>query len=160
MIVFTFFLLARPKMQGGADSLSVHASTLASGVKQLFLYCFRVPTNKLHDAISSQVACLLKVERKKRGLSLNVLAQKAGVSRQTVSYVEQEVQNPTLDTLLRITGVLEIDLEKIIAKARKATLKQKPSSGLRPPSPVRTGEGISPSPIRWERVSARTGEGE
>jgi transcriptional regulator with XRE-family HTH domain len=71
-----------------------------------------VPTNKLNDAISSQVACLLKEEREKRGLSLNVLAQKAGVSRQTVSYVEQEVQNPTLD------------LEKIIAKARKAVAKQ------------------------------------
>jgi transcriptional regulator with XRE-family HTH domain len=53
-----------------------------------------------------------------------VLAQKAGVSRQTVSYVEQEVQNPTLDTLLRITSVLEVDLEKIIAKARKTAVKQ------------------------------------
>jgi DNA-binding XRE family transcriptional regulator len=124
MIVFTFFLLARLKMQGGSDSLSVHVSILASGVKRLFRYCFRVPMNKLHDAISSQVACLLKEEREKRGLSLNVLAQKAGVSRQTVSYVEQEVQNPTLDTLLRITAVLEVDLEKIIAKARKAAAKQ------------------------------------
>jgi DNA-binding XRE family transcriptional regulator len=104
--------------------LSVHVSILASGVKQLFLYCFRVPTNKLNDAISSQVACLLKEEREKRGLSLNVLAQKAGVSRQTVSYVEQQVQNPTLDTLLRITAVLEVDLDKIIAKARKAAAKQ------------------------------------
>ncbi len=104
--------------------MSVHVSILASGVKQLFLYCFRVPTNKLHDAIGSQVACLLKEEREKRGLSLNVLAQKAGVSRQTVSYVEQEVQNPTLDTLLRITSVLEVDLEKIIARARKAATKQ------------------------------------
>jgi len=125
MIVFTFFLLARLKMQGGSDSLSVHVSILASGVKRLFRYCFRVPMNKLHDAISSQVACLLKEEREKRGLSLNVLAQKAGVSRQTVSYVEQEVQNPTLDTLLRITAVLEVDLEKIIAKARKAATKPK-----------------------------------
>jgi transcriptional regulator with XRE-family HTH domain len=44
--------------------------------------------------------------------------------RQTVSYVEQEVQNPMLDTLLRITAVLEVDLEKIIAKARKAAAKK------------------------------------
>jgi DNA-binding XRE family transcriptional regulator len=51
------------------------------------------------------------------------LAQKAGLSRQTVSYVEQEVQNPTLDTLLCITAVLEIELEKIIAKARKTVSK-------------------------------------
>ncbi|MHB8519204.1 MAG: helix-turn-helix domain-containing protein [Limisphaerales bacterium] len=93
---------------------------LASCVKRLFGYCFPVPVVQLNDAISSQVACLLKVEREKRDLSLNVLAQKAGLSRQTVSYVEQEVQNPTLDTLLRITAVLEVDLEKIIAQARKA----------------------------------------
>jgi hypothetical protein len=33
------------------------------------------------------------------------------------------VQNPTLDTLLRITSVLEVDLEKIIAKARKTAAK-------------------------------------
>ena len=110
-------------MQGGSDPLSIHVIILASGVKRLFRYFFRVPVAKLNDAISSQVACLLKEEREKRGLSLNVLAQKAGVSRQTVSYVEQEVQNPTLDTLLRITAVLEVDLEKIIAKARKAVAK-------------------------------------
>ena len=105
-------------------SCPIHVSILASGVNHFFRYCFHVPVAKLNDAISSQVACLLKEERAKRGLSLNVLAQKAGVSRQTVSYVEQEVQNPTLDTLLRITSVLEVDLEKIIAKARKAAAKQ------------------------------------
>ena len=82
-----------------------------------------MPVANRNDAISSQVACLLKETRAKRGLSLNVLAQKAGLSRQTVSYVEQEVQNPTLDTLLRITSVLEVDLEKIIAKARKTAAK-------------------------------------
>ena len=67
-------------------------------------------------------SCLLKTEREKRGLSLNVLAQKAGLARQTVSYEEQQVQNPALDTLLRITSVLEIDLETIIAKARKMAI--------------------------------------
>ncbi|MDB6020604.1 MAG: transcriptional regulator [Pedosphaera sp.] len=78
-----------------------------------------MPIDKFREAINSQVALLLKEERVKRGLSLNILAQRAGLARQTVSYVEQEVQNPTLDTLLRITSVLEVDLEKIIARARK-----------------------------------------
>jgi len=105
--------------------LSLHVIILASSVKHLLRYFFHVPVAKLNDDISSQVACLLKEEREKRGLSLNLLAQKAGLSRQTVSYVEQEVQNPTLDTLLRITSVLEVDLEKIISKARKAAAKQK-----------------------------------
>ena len=82
-----------------------------------------MPADKSHDAISSQVARLLKEEREKRGLSLNVLAQKSGLSRQTVSYVEQEVQNPTLNTLLRMTRALEVDLEKIIVRARRQVLE-------------------------------------
>ncbi len=83
------------------------------------MYWRPVRSTRLLDAISTQVARLLKEQRRKRRLSLNVLAQKAGVARQTVSYVEQEVRNPTLDTLLRITTALEVDLEQIIAKARK-----------------------------------------
>jgi transcriptional regulator with XRE-family HTH domain len=78
-----------------------------------------VPAQKLFDAISSEVARQLRKEREKRELSLNVLAQKAGLSRQTVSYVEQEVQSPTLETLLRITVALDVDLEDVIAEARK-----------------------------------------
>lgn len=75
--------------------------------------------NKIAEAICSQVARLLKEEREKRGVSLNLLSEKAGLSRQTISFIEQELRTPTLDTLVRITAALEIDLEKIIAKARK-----------------------------------------
>jgi transcriptional regulator with XRE-family HTH domain len=89
----------------------------------LSIFFFRtasgVSADHLLGAISSQVAHLLKEEREKRGLSLNVLAQKSGLSRQTVSYVEQEAQSPTLDTLLRITSALGVDLENIIARARR-----------------------------------------
>ena len=69
--------------------MSLHVSILASGVKRLFRYCFRVPVANLNDAISSQVACLLKEERAKRGLSLNVLAQKAGLKLPIESHVLQ-----------------------------------------------------------------------
>lgn len=78
-----------------------------------------MPADQFRDAIGSHVARLLKEERERRGLSLNKLAQKAGLARPTVTYVEQEVQSPTLDTLLRITGALEVELEEIIARARK-----------------------------------------
>ena len=79
-----------------------------------------MPKNALRDAISSHVARLLKEEREKRGISLNALAQKSGLSRQTVSYVEQEVQSPSLDTLLRLTLALEVDLGDLIKGANKA----------------------------------------
>ena len=84
-----------------------------------------MPTDPLRDVISSQVAHLLREERQKRGLSLNVIAEKAGLSRQTVSYVEQEAQSPSLDTLLRITWALDVDLEQIITRARKAATVRK-----------------------------------
>ena len=52
-------------------------------------------------------------------------ADDSGHPRRFTFRIEQEVQNPTLDTLLRITSVLEIDLEKIISKTRKAATKPK-----------------------------------
>jgi transcriptional regulator with XRE-family HTH domain len=85
-----------------------------------------VPNDKFTNTISSQVALVLKEEREKHGLSLKMLAKKSGISRQTISYVEQEVQSPSLDTLLRITSALGVDLAKIIARAQKRASKKSP----------------------------------
>ena len=71
------------------------------------------------EAISSQVVRLLKAEREKRGISMNLLAQKAGINRQTVAFIEQGLRNPTMNTLFRLTTALEVEPEKIIARARK-----------------------------------------
>ena len=104
-----------------------HVIILASHVNLLFRYSFPVP-NELSNAISSHVAYILKEEREKRDLSLKMLAKKSGISRQTISYVEQEVQSPSLDTLLRITSALGADLAKIIARAQKRASKKSPPS--------------------------------
>jgi len=48
---------------------------------------------------------------------MNALASKAGISQQTVSYIEREMRNPTLDTLLRISAVLDIDLADVLRDA-------------------------------------------
>ena len=48
-----------------------------------------MPTDKLSDAISSHVACVLKEEREKRDLSLKMLAKKSGISRQTISSLRE-----------------------------------------------------------------------
>jgi transcriptional regulator with XRE-family HTH domain len=71
-------------------------------------------------AICSEVAKILKEEREKRQLSMTSVATKAGLSQQMISYVERGIRNPTLETLLRITGALDIDLAKVIAKASVA----------------------------------------
>lgn len=79
-----------------------------------------MPADKLRDAIASEVARIIRQERIGRGLSLNGLAERAGLSRQMVSYVEQEERNPSLDTLLRIADVLETPLDTLIQRARLA----------------------------------------
>jgi transcriptional regulator with XRE-family HTH domain len=77
------------------------------------------------EAISSQVAHLVRKERLKHQLSLNELAARAALSRQMVSYVEQEKRNPSLGTLLRITLALGVNLDDIIRRARLAAFRQK-----------------------------------
>ena len=73
--------------------------------------------NKSHQAVCVRVAQILREEREKRGLSMNLVAQRAGLSQQMVSYVERGMRNPTLETLLRIATALEVDLAKIIHQA-------------------------------------------
>ncbi len=68
----------------------------------------------------------MRQEREQRGLSMNELAARAGLSQQMVSYVEREMRNPTLETLLRITAALEVDLGKLITRAQSAASRQKP----------------------------------
>jgi len=90
-----------------------------------------VPNDRLRDAISSHVSRLLKEEREKQKLSLNALAQKAGLARQTVAFIEREVQSPSFDTLLRIAFALNIRLEDVIARAHQCAKKESPSRILR-----------------------------
>ncbi len=55
----------------------------------------------------------------KLGMSMNMLAQKAGLSLTMISFVEREMRKPTLDTLLRIAEALDIDLGAMIQRATK-----------------------------------------
>ena len=80
-------------------------------------------SNQDRNAICSAVARILRQERSKRGLALSVIATKAGLSRQMVSYVEQEKRNPTFDTLLRICAALGVDFESVIRRAKAEAKK-------------------------------------
>jgi transcriptional regulator with XRE-family HTH domain len=72
----------------------------------------------IRERICANVARILQEKREKRGLSLNAFAAKAGLSRQTVAFIERGQRNPTLETLLRLSEVLETDLDEIIREAR------------------------------------------
>jgi transcriptional regulator with XRE-family HTH domain len=91
---------------------------VASPVNCTLLYSLGVPSNATREKICSNVARLLREERERQNLSLNALASKASVSRQMVSYIEQEERNPSLDTLLRITDALDIQLDELLNRAR------------------------------------------
>lgn len=67
-----------------------------------------------------KVAEMLRRERERQGLSMTSLATRAGLSQQSVSYVERRLRTPNLDTLIRITEALGIELSPLIAKAIKA----------------------------------------
>lgn len=72
---------------------------------------------KAHEVVSARVAQLLREEREKRKLSMNLVAERAGLSQQMVSYVERSMRNPTLETLLRISDAMEVDFVTLLQKA-------------------------------------------
>lgn len=60
---------------------------------------------------------LLREERERAGLSMSAVAERAGLSQQMISYVERGLRMPTLDTLLRITDALNLNLLALLRKA-------------------------------------------
>ena len=81
----------------------------------------------IRDEISAEVVRLLMVERKRRRISGNSLAERAGLSQSLISTLETNPWNPTLDTLLRIGEVLQVDVGQIITDARKTVEKRRAS---------------------------------
>ena len=79
-----------------------------------------VSSNSARRVVCSAVARILREERERQNLSMTVLSERAGLSQQSVSYVEREMRIPSLDTLLRITGVLGVDLADVIKRATKS----------------------------------------
>jgi transcriptional regulator with XRE-family HTH domain len=80
-----------------------------------------VPEKDTSRIVSTEVARLLRKERIRAGLSVYRVAKRSGVSQQMIGYVERGMRNPTLDTLLRITGALNVDLSKLIKRATAGT---------------------------------------
>lgn len=93
-------------------------------VKLCLRYWSGVPQNQTHQAIGHHVARIIREEREKRKLSMTVLAQKSGLSQAMISFIEREIRNPSLETLLRISSVLGVHLDDILRRAREAAARQ------------------------------------
>jgi XRE family transcriptional regulator, master regulator for biofilm formation len=79
-----------------------------------------VAKHQNRERIKSEIARLLSEERQRRGLSMNELAARSGLSQSSISGFESLKANPTLDSLLRISEVLEVNLGKILDCAIKS----------------------------------------
>ena len=69
--------------------------------------------------ITLDVVRRLREERLARKWSAYRLAKNSGVSQQMIGYMEKGLRNPTLETLLRIALALEVDLSKLLKRARR-----------------------------------------
>lgn len=88
-------------------------------VKLIWHYFSFVASDKSQQAVCSRVAQILRREREKRELSMNLVAERAGLSQQMVSYVEREMRNPTLETTLRIAAAIGVDPVDVLRRAIK-----------------------------------------
>lgn len=58
----------------------------------------------------------LRDQRTSLGLSMNRLAEKAGLSQQSVSYLERGIRQPSMESLARICNAMSIRLSDFIRK--------------------------------------------
>lgn len=75
--------------------------------------------DEVRAATCALVVERLREERERQGISMTILAARSGLAQATISFVERGIRNPTLDTLLRIAGVLDVELGAIITRASK-----------------------------------------
>lgn len=63
------------------------------------------------------IAEAIKARRETLGLSMNALAQKAGISIQSVSFIETAVNSPSLSTFMRICAALDVSPDCLLRDA-------------------------------------------
>jgi transcriptional regulator with XRE-family HTH domain len=83
---------------------------------------FKPHSRAMPAPLSRTVAAILRDLRKQAALTLAELAERSGVSRQMLGYVELLERKLTLDLLARICGGREISPARLITRARRLGL--------------------------------------
>ena len=71
--------------------------------------------HKTIDQVRADLALNLKSIRLSKGLAQERLALEADVDRTVVSKIERAVTNPSLDVLLRLANILDVELIDLLA---------------------------------------------
>lgn len=65
------------------------------------------------DEIDKKVGLNIRLERIKKGLSQEGLADISGIARSTMGIVERGEQSPSIQTLAKVANALNIDIYKL-----------------------------------------------
>ena len=65
------------------------------------------------DEIDKIVGMNIRLERVKRGISQEKLADLAGVARSTMGIIERGEQSPSIQTLAKVANALDVDIRKL-----------------------------------------------
>lgn len=67
--------------------------------------------------ILEHLRVLLFKRREELDFSMSHLAERSGLSQQTISYIERGLRDPTVDSLLRIAEALEVEASDLLVEA-------------------------------------------
>ena len=81
-------------------------------------------SDKTRRLIGSCIAKILRDERHMAKLSLAAVAERSGLSYQMIGYVEREMREPSLDTLLRISDALKLDAAEVLKRAQESVARR------------------------------------
>jgi transcriptional regulator with XRE-family HTH domain len=66
--------------------------------------------------LATRIAREIRARREARGLSLSAIAARAGLSKTIVATIESGAGNPSLDTLVRLAGALDVAVSELLAQ--------------------------------------------
>jgi transcriptional regulator with XRE-family HTH domain len=78
----------------------------------------------IERAVVRKICEELILERKRQGISQQRISEDAGLSRTGVRHIESLETNPTLYSLLKLSGALGLDLGELIKEQQSLDLNQ------------------------------------
>jgi transcriptional regulator with XRE-family HTH domain len=121
----------RARRSAGEEGETAGTSPLHSRLTELFTE----PTEgdaMGDDYVIESVARAVRSIRRSRGLSLDQLASRAGVSKGALVSLESAMANPTLGTLVRLADALAVPVSALVERTREPALRVADAAATQP----------------------------